>query len=143
MKLIQTNNKFNQAVPSQALVNIGKTDRKINSYNNCINKYLFVENTDSITINCLGYYKVDANFVVKSAEACEVNIGLVINNVVISKIKETYVGGDIKTLHLDKIIRLEKGCFKFPAEPLKIQLVNLSEGEIEIQSLNLTVLKVE
>ena len=144
MKLIQTVNTFNQSVPTQALINIGKVDRKVCRLDNC-NRPTFNANTDSITINSLGYYLVNADFVVKSEEANAVILALIENNKVVNgtKITETYVGGDTKALSFSKIIRLERGCCKFPTCPLKLQLVNLGEGDIEISSLNFSVLKVE
>ena len=144
MKLIQTVNTFSQKVPSNALINLGNVDRRVTSTNRCGVK-TFTDSKDAITLNWLGYYKIDLTIVVKSEEAVEVTIGLISNNAIVNgaKIRETYVGGDTKTLNLSKIVRLECGCAKFPTEPLKIQLANVGEGEIDVLGLNLSIVKVE
>ena len=140
MKLIQTSNTFAQKVPSHALINIGKVDRKVDC-----GRRIFCTNQDSINIDCIGYYLVNLTLVVKNEEASAVTLALNANNVISesSKIVETYVGGDIKTLNLSKIVRLEGGCPKFPTGILKLQLVNLSECEIEVQKLNFSVIKID
>ena len=144
MKLIQTVNAFTQKVPSHALINLGDIDRRVAPANRC-GVRTFTGNKDSITLNWLGYYKINLTIVVKSEEAVEVVIGLISNNAIVNgaKIRETYVGGDIKTLNLSKIVRLECGCKKFPTEPLKIQLANVGEAEIEVLGLNMSIVKVE
>ena len=140
MKLIQTINTNTQAVPSQSLINIGRIDRKVD----CGRK-IFCTNQDSINIDCFGYYLVNVTLVVKNDDASAVTLALVSNNTIVesSKIVETYVGGDIKTLNLSKIVRLECGCPKFPTGKLKLQLVNLTENDIEVQKLNFSVIKVD
>ena len=140
MRLIQTINTNNQAVPSQALINIGRIDRRADC-----GRRDFITNCDSITANCLGYYLVNVTMIVKNEEATAVTLALVANNNVVesSKITETYVGGDIKTLNFSKIVRLECGCRQFPTKPLKLQLVNLTENDIEVQKLNFSVIKVD
>ena len=140
MKLIQTINTNAQAVPSQALINIGRVDRKVDC-----GRRIFCTNQDSINTDCIGYYLVNVTLVVKNEEASAVTLALVTNNNIVesSKIIETYVGGDIKTLNLSKIVRLECGCRQFPTKPLKLQLVNLTENDIEVQKLNFSVIKVD
>ena len=127
-KLIQLTNTGIGDVAVNEYLPLGAVTRRINTPVNCCNTFtLSSSNTDTVTINNIGFYKITYNITATAAAAGEVNLALVTNGTSVYTVSQAIVdeteGVNITLVY---VIKVCSSCNTTTPEnlPVTVQIQN-------------------
>lgn len=122
-KMVQLTNKNIGEVAINALIPFGTITRRVDCQNNIAAFTTTSSNTDTVTINEAGYYKVDYSISAVVPVAGITTITLVVNGVDVYTVGATATAGGTLNLTLPYIVRVFKRCDSIATNnPMTIQV---------------------
>ena len=122
-KMVQLTNKTIGAVAVNALVPLGTITRRVDCSNNASAFTVTSSNTDTITINEEGYYKVTYSISAVATDAGLATVTLVVNGIDTYTVGATATAGGTVNLTLPYEVRVFRRCNNVATNnPMTIQI---------------------
>ena len=138
---LQVSNISSQEIASGSLVNLGSVVRKYCKPTPCcVPTFSYTNNSNSITLNASGYYKIDFNATFTGQAVGVGTISMYVNGLPLPQATASQsiatANTEVRNISFSTIVRV------LPNAPLTISFVNTSTIALDLQLSNVVITKI-